>query len=153
MCIRDSMMTGEEPITNDQSMTGVSTRVLELYGGPFDDEKSASAMHKSTTENCGWAGPKFIEILAKKKEKKLLELYDEMYRHVDAIYAGKNNSHISSIATVATADAIIDSWLFKDSDHVLEESIKRAKEMATQITFEQIASEITDVNELSLIHI
>lgn len=142
-----AMMTGEEPITGDNTMTGVSTRVLELYGPPFDDEKSASDMHRRTGEHCGWAGPRFIQELSKHKDDKIIGLYEEMYAAVDAAYNGRNNSHVTSIATVATADALLDSWIFENSATVLQSSKDRAKAMAVQVALEQMTSEVTDVNE------
>ena len=141
-----ALMSGEEPITNENSMTGVSTRVLELYGGPFSDEKAASQMHRATSEIYGWAGEKFIKILIN-NEDSIKSVYDEMFKHVDTTYSGTNNGHVASIAIVATADALIDSWLFKNSPTVTEESKDEAKQMATQVVFEQMSSEIADVNE------
>lgn len=55
-----ALATGEEPLSTETSQTGVSTRVLEIYGGPFDVEQEASMMHQQAPLNCGWAGPEFI---------------------------------------------------------------------------------------------
>ena len=49
-----ALATGEEPLSTETSQTGVSTRVLEIYGGPFDDEREASVMHQQSGMNCGW---------------------------------------------------------------------------------------------------
>lgn len=44
----------------DEQRAETSTRVLEIYGGPFDDEREASVMHQQSGMNCGWAGPAYI---------------------------------------------------------------------------------------------
>ena len=58
-----ALATGEEPLSTETSQTGVSTRVLEIYGGPFDNEQDAGLMHQQASMDCGWAGPVFIERL------------------------------------------------------------------------------------------
>ena len=77
-----AMATGEEPLSTDTSQTGVSTRVLEIYGGPFETEEQASLMHQESTQNFGWAGPEFIEHVLKVSEKSICDKYDEMLRYV-----------------------------------------------------------------------
>lgn len=109
-----ALATGEEPLSTETSQTGVSTRVLEIYGGPFDDERSASLMHQESGENCGWAGPEFVEHLIDLDEASVCEKYDEMVAYVGSISQGKSGSHIAGIAAVALADAMVDTWLFRN---------------------------------------
>ena len=85
-------------------------RVLEIYGGPFDDEREASVMHQQSGMNCGWAGPAYIGMLLHTDERSITEKYDEMMQYVYQISKGKSGSHIAGIAAVALADAIIDTW-------------------------------------------
>ncbi len=73
-----AIATGEEPLSTETSQTGVSTRVLEIYGGPFTDERQASLMHQQSAMNCGWAGPAFIGHVLQTDEKSIAEKYDEM---------------------------------------------------------------------------
>lgn len=56
-----ALATGEEPLSTETTQTGVSTRVLELYGGPFDNERDAGLMHQQSVMDCGWAGPAFVK--------------------------------------------------------------------------------------------
>ena len=58
-----ALTTGEEPIGRENSMTGVSTRVIEVIGAPFDSEAAASEMHQHAGDNTGWAGDAFLEYL------------------------------------------------------------------------------------------
>ena len=110
------MATGEEPLSTDTSQTGVSTRVLEIYGGPFETEEQASLMHQESTQNFGWAGPEFIEHVLKISEKSICDKYDEMLRYVMSIAKGKSGSHVAGISAVALADAMIDTWFFDSQD-------------------------------------
>ena len=64
------------------TQTGVSTRVLEIYGGPFDDEKSASLMHQQAPQHCGWAGPEFIRRILQTDEQSVRDEYAKMTEEV-----------------------------------------------------------------------
>lgn len=164
-----ALATGEEPLSTETSQTGVSTRVLEIYGGPFDDEREASLMHQKSGMHCGWAGPAFISMLLQVDEKSIADKYDEMLQFVYQLSKGKSGSHISGIAAVALTDAIIDTWFFEDKDwmeryeageftqkgasssavslKIASESWERAKEMARTILTEQMDADMGDVNE------
>lgn len=139
-----ALATGEEPLTTDTSQTGVSTRVLEIYGGPFDDETEASIMHQRAALNCGWAGPEFIKHILQIDEMEIVEEYERMQSYVRAISEGKNGSHISGIAAVALADAMIDQLFFGGTKESAWES---AKAMAASILVNQVETNATDVNE------
>lgn len=164
-----ALATGEEPLSTETSQTGVSTRVLEIYGGPFDDEREASLMHQQSAMHCGWAGPAFIGKLLKTDERSIAEKYEEMTQYVYTISDGKSGSHIAGIAAVALADAIINTWLFDNENCVNEyenarfdngiaqnetemlkistQSWERAQQMAKNILQEQMNSAMGDVNE------
>lgn len=161
-----ALATGEEPLSTDTSQTGVSTRVLELYGGPFDNEQDAGLMHQQSVSDCGWAGPRFIDHILALDERVICDAYEAMQNFIRAISDGKNGSHISSIAAVALADSMIDSWFFGGSAEttagsycgeqppeflpqlgITGSSWNRAKQMAERILKEQVESNSVDVNE------
>lgn len=162
-----ALATGEEPLSTDTTMTGISTRVLEIYGGPFDNEQDAGLMHQQAAMDCGWAGPAFIKKLIGLDERKICDAYEAIQLYIRDISSGKNGSHISGIAAVALADAMIDSWLFGKTEpqetlpsasssvtpdflaelNISPESWTRAKCMAENILIEQVESDSTDVNE------
>lgn len=169
-----ALATGEEPLSTETSQTGVSTRVLEVYGGPFEDEASASLMHQEAAMNCGWAGPAFIDRLIGVSETAICDKYDEMTEYVAGIAEGKSGSHVAGVAAVALADAMIDAWLFSEPKQeknestgqkteqneqnattneqkteflIPEASWERAKKMAATILQEQMAADTGDVNE------
>lgn len=142
-----ALATGEEPLSTDTSQTGVSTRVLEIYGGPFEDESSAGLMHQLSALNYGWAGPAFVERLLQMEESKIVDAFEEMRRYIQDNSDGKNGSHIAGIATVALADAMIDSWFFGGQ---WRESWDKARQMASTIMQTQVENNSTDVNENAL---
>lgn len=139
-----ALATGEEPLSTETTQTGVSTRVLEIYGGPFDNEADAALMHQQSAMDCGWAGPAFIEKILQMDERKIVDYYEEMQSHVRSISEGKNGSHIAGISAVALADALIDTWFFGGE---WAEAWAEAKRMAADILISQVESNATDVNE------
>lgn len=160
-----ALATGEEPLSTDTTQTGVSTRVLEIYGGPFDDEKSASLMHQQAPVNCGWAGPEFITRLLETDERTITDQYEKMVEEIYAAANGTSGAHIAGISAVALADAIIDTWIFgNEADENRNEpeqnsekrkkpleirsvSWERAVRMAKTIIQEQLSAGVSDVNE------
>lgn len=150
-----ALATGEEPLSNDSTQTGVSTRVLEIYGAPFDDEKSASLMHQQAPLNCGWAGPYFIRKILSVSEKDLKETYQKILEDVYEIADGTSGSHIAGISTVAFADMLISEWIFgtKDGLEIDKEVYDRSMQMAAAIIQEQLASGEMDVNVNAVQHI
>lgn len=159
-----ALATGEEPLSTDTTQTGVSTRVLEIYGGPFDNEQDAGLMHQQAAMDCGWAGPAFIDRLIHLDERQICDAYEDMQLYIRSISSGKNGSHISGIAAVALADAMADSWFFggsKDSPvtpagrtmelldplGITPESWVAAKRMAERILVDQVENNTSDVNE------
>lgn len=169
-----ALATGEEPITTGSSQTGVGTRVLEIYRGPFETEAEAGQMHQDSSINCGWAGPEFIRHLTEVPEETLIEKYKEMADYVKSIGKGKAGSHVASVAVIAFADALADEWIFEHKTSIFEEnsqktdgkvqkteqmtlntsafsislkSWEKAKEMAAEIMKEQMSAASGDVNQ------
>lgn len=139
-----ALATGEEPLSTETSQTGVSTRVLEIYGGPFDNEQDAALMHQQAAMDCGWAGPAFIEHILQMDEREIVERYEDMQRYIRETSQGKNGSHIAGIAAVALADSLIDEWFFGGNPR---ESVAEAKRMAASILINQVEANTIDVNE------
>lgn len=154
-----ALATGEEPLSTETTQTGVSTRVLEIYGGPFNEEKSASLMHKQAGLNCGWAGPEFIKKVMETDERTITDHYERMVEKVYQIANGTSGSHIAGISAVALADAMIETWIFSENvDNYVSENGKRpliiapevwnrSVQMAQSIIKEQLAAGVSDVNE------
>lgn len=111
------LTTGEEPIISDRTMTGVSSRILEIVGGPFENEGDAAEMHRLCGENCGWAGPAFLETLRSEEARaQLRREYDDLIRELSAKDQKASASHIACIAAVCLADIRVSQLLFGESE-------------------------------------
>lgn len=138
------LATGEEPIVTDTSQTGVSTRILELYGAPFDKEQDAGLMHQQSSENCGWAGVEFVKQILANGEEIIRERFAAMLAKVYELQNGQNGSHAAGIAAVATADSFVSEWIFQTPT---EEAINRAVKMMGIVVQSNAENSVRDVNE------
>ncbi len=150
-----ALATGEEPLSTDTSQTGVSTRVLEIYCGPFEKESDAAQMYQDVNINHGQAGPEFVRHLIEVSEDSIREWYAKMQEFVKSISSGKVGSHVASVAVIALADAMLDEWFF-NSEHkklptktlqISQKSWDDACTMAQKIIEEQMSAATSDVNE------
>lgn len=158
-----AIATGEEPLTTGTSQTGVFSRVIEIYQGPFADEVEAGRMHQAAATNFGWAGPEFVRRIAKKDPESIRERFNEMADYVKTVGQGKAGSHVNSVAVIALADALLNDWIFgaeteRPPDTVTgliaekearpsPASWAKACEMAREIMEEQMTAAAGDVNE------
>lgn len=136
--------TGEEPISKATSQTGVSTRMIEVVGAPFDDEQSASLMHQSCALNCGWAGPAFIQHIFDVGEPAIIDKYQEWFNFVQSCLGTENGAHVASVAAVATADDMLSRALFRETP---EQAAAETRTMVQSITSNLRENEQPDVNE------
>jgi 5S rRNA maturation endonuclease (ribonuclease M5) len=141
-----ALMTGEEPISVDTTQTGVSSRTVEIYGGPFENETEAGRMHQDVAEQHGIAGPEFIKRLFNNKPDINSE-YQDIKNTLTSMFGGKGGAHVSDVSVIALADAMIESWLFQNQTEITSEALSRAIDMASEIFNEQLAAGAADVNE------
>ena len=140
-----ALATGEEPLSTETTQTGVATRVIEIYGGPFDNEKDASKMHQAVTGNYGHAGIEFIKKVLELSEDDIRDRYASVSKYLYDKSEGKNGAHIAGIAAVALADMYINEWFFGGNAN---DSETIALDMAEKILGEQSTGEGGgDVNE------
>lgn len=138
------LATGEEPIGKANSQTGVSTRVLEVVGAPFEDEASASDMHQQAALNCGWAGPEFIQYILDYGDQAIIDEYAEVLARIRDLMGTHNGSHTAAVATVVLADQMLSRCIFGEGT---ETARMEAQHMAVCITADLAEQEQPDVNE------
>lgn len=138
-----AMTTGEEPITKATTMTGVSTRTLEIIGAPFDHEVDAAEMHRQTAENTGHAGDLYLRHLITTPERETVALYQETLGDVKTLAGDRNGSHVASLAAVATADRIISRLIFGEDE---TEARGAAMVMVRDVLEGMAEDELPDVN-------
>lgn len=122
-----ALTTGEEPISTSSSATGITTRTLEIWGKPIEDEGFAAELHDVTADNYGFAGPVFIRKIIetnKKEPEKIKDLYKNFLTYFK-LYANESlGSYQISVAAVATADILISQWIFGEEEKVAQENVK-----------------------------
>lgn len=136
------LTTGEEPIIVSNSQGGINTRVLEIYGSPFNDETSARNMHDLSQKDYGHAGATFLKhFLEGKKHSELRTLYVDLLK----VYEKEINigTHIQNVALVAACDVLVSEIVF---DEKKEEAFKKALNMGSKLLFE-ISVQEEDVND------
>lgn len=103
-----AIANGEESLSASTSQTGVNTRVIEIYGKPFEIEKEAAEMYDTVLAHHGHAGPMFVKWFVRFNERNpgaIQKMFDEIRAHVASLNrtsASKN----ASIALIGTADFI-----------------------------------------------
>lgn len=109
------MASGEEPISRENSIQGVKTRLLELNVYPvINDDTFAKSLYTLSEEHCGHAGPLFVH--------RLLEESKDRYHEVQAAYHALGDLlrqqfpehfaiHIDNVALIALADCLYSQWL------------------------------------------
>lgn len=135
------LATGEEPIIGDTTQTGVSTRMIELEGVPFDDERLARDVHIKTQDNYGWAGAAYIKGIIKTGSDAIRDAYAKTLKGIEAEFPEASGSLITAIATITLADYLSENLFFKNK--MADDSMEMAHRMMGQILDNQPA----DVNE------
>lgn len=139
--------TGEEPIIDTNSQTGVATRMVEIVGAPFAKEEDAAAMHRNSCINFGHAGPKFIEYVLGKQEDSIIKQYNNMIELVKFLSNGKLDGNvINYIAVVALADTWIER-LFYNPESTGQDCNLKAAEMIDKIIEADSDNDIQDVEQ------
>ena len=113
------LSTGEMPLIRENSMDGVGSRVLELYGRPIADEAAARELHQISERHYGHAGKRYIEYLVEEilsEEDKLEELYREMQKRLREAYGGQHvgepGVHFDNISVLCLGDCLSSMSVF-----------------------------------------
>ena len=103
--------TGEQPLSNENSMDGVNSRVLEIYGQPISDTGFGREVHQISESNYGFVGKTYIEYLVNEvasDKKQMHEDFEEMRNTLNQQFAllkkGDAGVHLDTIAVLALAD-------------------------------------------------
>lgn len=145
------MTTGEEPIISSRTMTGVSSRIIEIEGRPFETEADAALMHKATGEDFGWAGPAFLEDLRTDEQRAAVRaLYEQLMTALGAEADGNNASHIACVACVGLADVLCGRKFFGEDNMT---AIKKAVSMCQNVLKSIVENQPDNVNDNAIQYI
>lgn len=138
--------TGEEPIIEDSSQTGVSTRMIEVVGAPFDNEADAAAMHRNSCINFGHAGPRFIKYILRMTEETINDRYKKMFEMVKALGGGMDANQLNYVALIAVADVMVDKLLFNPERSEMD-CMNETAIMVGEVLQAMSENDIRDVDE------
>lgn len=131
------LSTGEMPLIRENSMDGVSSRVLELYGRPIAEESTARELHQVSERNYGHAGKRYIEYLTEEvlsEDDALENLYRKMQNRLREEYqknrADEPGVHFDNIAVLCLGDYLSSVAVFALSE---EESWAQAVRLGTEL--------------------
>ena len=103
--------TGEQPLANENSMDGVNSRVLEIYGQPISDAGYGREVHQISESNYGFVGKWFVQYLIDSvaKDKKQMhadfeEMRNTLNQQFTSLKKGDAGVHLDTIAVLSLAD-------------------------------------------------
>ncbi len=136
------LSTGEQPMSAENSMDGVNTRLMELYACPLNkdgigapDDELGKELHQVSETNYGFAGETFIRWVA----DHLGRLIEDYNRFVDALES--RNIQRDNIAVLALADYFSSMAIFGLSD---EQAYTEAVQLGTLLLKNQEGNEPKD---------
>jgi len=110
------LSTGEGTLSNEGSLEGVMTRVLEVCDGPLaHDREFAKSLYYFLPRCHGHAGPEFLRQLLAADYGTIFTTYREFQTAFRATYPDRVDSHIDAVACIATADYLASAWVFGES--------------------------------------
>lgn len=151
--------TGEQPLSNESSMDGVNSRVLEIYGQPIGDAGYGREIHQISESNYGFVGKDFIHYLANEiaTDKKQMhadfeEIRNTLNQRFASMKKGDAGVHLDSIAVLSLADWYASVAVFDmEKDAAWEEAVElgmtllsNAKEQEKEDVVVRAFSYITD---------
>ncbi|CVK18409.1 DUF927 domain-containing protein [Sporomusa sphaeroides] len=137
-----AITTGEHPMSDTSSATGVKSRVLELHSQSVVPESYGSKLHQRLDSVYGTAGSEFIRRLIDYSE--LSELFQSICKKLQEQTSDLMGSHQSALALIATADVLVSQWIFaEDEDTAVNDCWAMLETIAKQLETKSEADEAT----------
>lgn len=139
--------TGEQPLSAENAMDGVDSRVLELYGPPTADAEQGRVIHQISESNYGFAGKRYIEYLIGNiltNKENLRQNYETIREKLQTGFEGDPGAHLDNIAALALADcyASVSLW-----NMTIEDAFAEAVSLGTTVLKNVKSLEKEDVVE------
>lgn len=139
--------TGEQPLGNDTTMDGISSRVLELYGAPIEDAEFGRNVHQISESNYGFAGKRYIDYIVNTimtSKDKIRQDYENIREKLQAGFDGDPGVHLDNIAVLALADCYSSVCLFGMTE---EDAVAEAVSLGNKVLKNTKSLEKEDVVE------
>ena len=119
---RNSIMTtGEQPLSSENSMDGVTSRAIELYGAPIEDPEFGRTVHQVCEANYGFAGRLFIRYLIDhvlsdkgRLESDYHDMHERLKEAFEARGIGNVGVHLDSVAAMCLGDRYATECIYAD---------------------------------------
>ena len=139
--------TGEQPLSAENAMDGVDSRVLEIYGPPTADAEQGRVIHQISESNYGFAGKRYIEYLIGNiltNKETLRQNYETIREKLQTGFEGDPGAHLDNIAALALADcyASVSLW-----NMTIEDAFAEAVSLGTTVLKNVKSLEKEDVVE------
>lgn len=115
------LSTGEQTLSDDNSMDGVSSRVMEVYDLPIPDLEYGQFIHQFSERNFGFAGSAFIRFIIERSEK-LTEDLEKISEDIRKDSRGNLGAHDNSACAFALADWYAAMCIFDEEAETAYES-------------------------------
>ncbi|PHV72163.1 hypothetical protein CS063_01425 [Sporanaerobium hydrogeniformans] len=145
------LANGEEPFITPSTMSGVSTRTIELYGKPFAQDADAKSVYEFIGGNYGTIGKDIVSrYLGKDKLHDIVKMLKQLNKIIDdalrQAHSTKKSSNISAVAFISAIDVFLSANYFNpdEDQNVL---LKRTLDMATFILNQVESKSETDIVE------
>lgn len=130
--------TGEQPLTRENSMDGVNTRVLEIYGQPIVDPDFGREVHQISENHYGFAGQKFIRYLQQEvlPQRGSIRMAFQKIRNVlmDTFQNADPGVHLDNVAVLALADYYSSLSVFDaEEEAAWEDAVEMGTTMLTNV--------------------
>ena len=107
------LATGEEPLADESSQTGISSRMIEVTDGAFKGrQREAATMYDVTRKHHGHAGVEFVRRLIQEGDEVVRQRFREALDFSEILCGEDYANAAMIIATVATADLLVSEWIF-----------------------------------------
>lgn len=106
---------GEEPLSTEESIQGVKTRLLEFNSFPVVPNELAKSLYAASAQHCGHAGKYFTDRLVAEFKANPGVIYDTYTAIQEELAAGWPeyfSVHVDAVALVCLADFLASQWLF-----------------------------------------
>lgn len=134
--------TGEHPIYDDNTMTGINSRLVELNAAPIPVESEGAELHQKLEGLYGTAGVEFIRHVIDCGDDAIKKAFVDFFAEANACVS--NGAHVSHIAAVATADYFASQWIFGEMEPMAR---YQALQMIQDIARLNSENAVRDVNE------
>ena len=139
--------TGEQPLSNESSMDGVESRVLELYGPPITDVEEGRRIHQISECNYGYAGKRYIHFIVNTiltSKDNIRQDYENIREKLQSGFDDDPGAHLDNIAVLALADCYSSVSLFGMAE---EDAVAEAVSLGNTILQNAKSLEKEDVVE------